>query len=62
MINEMTLREKVWMAIAETVVPHEGEGMTVSPAVTDAIATLLEDTGAPAHMRVAAELRGLGDA
>lgn len=51
----MTLREKVLDVLSETggyVMLHE------SRESLDLIATILEDTGAPAHMRVAKELRG----
>lgn len=62
----MTLREKVLRAIRENV---KVDATGLSPAVasvfivgidqaTDAICLALEDTGAPAHMRVAKELRG----
>lgn len=51
MTDELTLREKVLAVIGDY--HHLDEAQ-----VADAIATILEDTGSPAHMRVAAELRG----
>lgn len=51
----MTLREKVLEAIigaAECAFSKD------AVAITDGICDALEDTGAPAHMRVAKELRG----
>lgn len=65
----MTLREKVVWAIRENV---KVDATGLSPAVAsvfivgidqaaDAISRALEDTGAPAHMRVAKELRGEAD-
>ena len=52
---KLTLREKVLTAMVETA---ECAFVKDAVALTDAIATILEDTGSPAHMRVAAELRG----
>lgn len=59
MTDELTLREKVM---------HEIHGCAFdvnlyeAKDALDAICTILEDTGSPAHMRVAAELRELDDA
>lgn len=55
MTDELTLREKVM---------HEIHGCAFdvnlyeAKDALDAICTILEDTGSPAHMRVAADLRG----
>lgn len=57
MTDELTLRRKIIEMIWD-----KSPGGTPAKAITDAIATLLEDTGSPAHMRVAAELRGEDDA
>lgn len=60
----MTLREKVIEACCDVAVAEDlnGElcflGPCASSSLVDAIAAILEDTGAPAHMRVAKELRG----
>ena len=54
MTNELTLREK-----ARTAVDDALDVSIYDPdIVIDAIAPILEDTGSPAHMQVAAELRG----
>lgn len=57
MTDELTLRRKIVEMIWD-----KSPGGTPAKAITDAIAAILEDTGSPAHMRVAAELRGLHDA
>ena len=49
----LALREKV----SEIILDFDSEEELSWEAV-DRIATILEDTGSPAHMRVAAELRG----
>lgn len=49
----MTLREKIARDMDARMYDGQPSGM-----ILDAIATILEDTGAPAHMRVAKELRG----
>lgn len=54
MTNELTLRERVLDRVL-------GRRIEDQEDIDDAMITLitiLEDTGAPAHMRVAAELRG----
>lgn len=53
MTDELTLREKVLGAYREAR-NHEAVGMDF----LNTLATILEDIGSPAHMRVAAELRG----
>lgn len=53
MTEELTLREKVIEMMR-----GKTDDLIPAKAITDAIATILEDTGSPAHMRVAAELRG----
>lgn len=53
MTDELTLREKVWESLWEWRAGDAG------PDVLAEICEALEDTGSPAHMRVAAELRGL---
>lgn len=53
MTDELTLREKVLEGM-ETLA-KDGFGPNV---MLHYIASILEDTGSPAHMRVAAELRG----
>lgn len=55
MTDELTLREK---AMIEAEKYGVGGDRFTNGDVVNAIATLLEDTGSPAHMRVAAELRG----
>lgn len=52
MTDELTLREKVLEVIADYEFSEEFSWETV-----DRIAAILEGTGSPAHMRVAAELR-----
>lgn len=56
MTDATTLREKVLDDVYAIISP-EGDRHDAELAV-DRIASILEDTGAPAHMRVAAELRG----
>ena len=58
MTDELTLREKVDDILMEFRAPDSHEYPQDIRACIDAIATILEDTGSPAHMRVAAELRG----
>lgn len=63
MTEELTLREKVLSFLDGTPVPNGGELGQVVPKETleriiDRVAGQLENTGSPAHMRVAAELRG----
>ena len=59
----MTLREKVLEACCDVAIAEDlnGELCFLGPcapsSLVDAIAAILEDTGAPAHMRVAKELR-----
>lgn len=53
MTDATTLREKVITILAEF---ESGEEFTWE--AVNRIASILEDTGSPAHMRVAAELRG----
>jgi hypothetical protein len=54
MTEELTLREKVRTAVDDAL----DVSIYDPDIVIAAIASILEDTGAPAHMRVAAELRG----
>lgn len=54
MTYEMTLRDRVQSAMFDA----EQEAHFSTDALVDAIAALLEDTGSPAHMQVAKELRG----
>lgn len=49
----MTLREKVERDMDARMYDGQPSG-----TIIDAIAAFLEDTGSPAHMRVAKELRG----
>lgn len=49
----MTLREKIARDMDARMYDGQPSGM-----ILDAICSALEDTGAPAHMRVAKELRG----
>lgn len=69
MTNELTLRKKADEAIRNAIIDggdlvrDEGDGkvwvsMSARDTALDAICTALEDTGSPAHMRVAKELRG----
>ena len=68
MTNELTLREKVDEAIRQAVIDggnierdKKGKAwvsMTCRNVALSSICHHLEDTGSPAHMRVAAELRG----
>ena len=62
MTNELTLREKVLVAMLDEICADQGGCVLGLRDALDAIASILEDTGSPAHMRVAAELRGMGDA
>lgn len=54
MTDELTLREKVVLAVDDAL----DVSIYDPDIVIDAIASILEDTSSPAHMRVAAELRG----
>lgn len=58
MTNELTLREKAILSVAH--LPEESQPGSGSNIIYAAIIDALEDTGSPAHMRVAAELRGVG--
>lgn len=53
----MTLREKVLVALVGGDPAYEHNRVSAIDDL-DAIATILEDTGSTAHMRVASELRG----
>lgn len=55
MTDKPTLRDKAMIIAANY---GFGDKKWTNGDVVDAIAALLEDTGSPAHMRVAAELRG----
>lgn len=57
MTDELTLREKVILSVAH--LPEESQPGSGSNIIYAAIIDALEDTGSPAHMRIAAELRGL---
>lgn len=59
MTDELTLREKVLAGIfkADNSAIFEPSEFD-DDEIIDNIAAILEDTGSPAHMRVAAELRG----
>lgn len=54
MTDELTLREKV-LGVVRT---YDDDPRTEYDVLDAICAALLEDTGSPAHMRVAAELRG----
>lgn len=58
MTDELTLREKV-LSFIDGEITHGQPIYDLNAApIINGIAALLEDTGSPAHMRVAAELRG----
>lgn len=58
MTNELTLREKVLSFIDGEIIHAQPIYDLNAAPIINGIAALLEDTGSPAHMRVAAELRG----
>jgi hypothetical protein len=58
MTDELTLREKVWWVAYRLASIDPGSCGDDADAALLEIAAILEDTGSPAHMRVAAEFRG----
>lgn len=55
----ITLREKILSAVNENVEGIAGRSVMIhETALMDSLCNALEDTGAPAHMRVSKEFRG----